>query len=148
MYTPFPTYIPTFPTYPHFLLFFLFSFFVFSFFILHTYIPTLQFWFWKFWMKCVKLLFTTLCFVGLYSVPNLIVMLFNLLYPVFIVGFHCKGCVLERDSVKTQATEDWRDFADSSRLSIPRKEACVLHMIGMRRVRSDGDSCVSRVSRG
>ena len=53
----------------------------------------------------VKLLFTTLCFVGLYSVPNLIVMLFNLLYPVFIVGFHCKGCVLERESMKTQATK-------------------------------------------
>ena len=56
--------------------------------------------------KHVKLLFTTLCFVGLYSVPNLIVILFNLLYPIFIVGFHCKGCVLERESVKTQATEN------------------------------------------
>ena len=54
----------------------------------------------------VKLLFTTLCFVGLYFVPNLIVMLFNLLYPVFIVGFHCEGCVLERECVKTQATEN------------------------------------------
>ena len=43
--------------------------------------------------EIVKMLFTTLCFVGLYSVPNLIVMLFNLLYLVFIVGFHCKGCV-------------------------------------------------------
>ena len=67
----------------------------------------------------VKLLFTTLCFVGLYFVPNLIVMLFNLLYPVFIVGFHCKGYVLKRESVKTQATEDSRGFAGSSRLSIP-----------------------------
>ena len=38
--------------------------------------------------------------------PNLIVMLFNLLYAVFIVGLHCKGYVLERESVKTQATED------------------------------------------
>ena len=26
-------------------------------------------------------------------------MLFNLLYPVFIVRFHCKGCVLERERV-------------------------------------------------
>ena len=42
------------------------------------------------------LLLTTFCFVGLYSMPNLIVMLFNLLYHVFIVEFHCKGCVLER----------------------------------------------------
>ena len=57
-------------------------------------------------MVSVKLLFTTLCFVGLYSVPNLIVMLFNLLYHVFIVGFHYKGYVLERESMKTQATED------------------------------------------
>ena len=57
-------------------------------------------------MVYVKLLFTTLCFVGLYSVPNLIVMLFNLLYLVFIVGFHCKGCVLERESMKTQVIED------------------------------------------
>ena len=31
--------------------------------------------------------------------PNLIVIIFNLLYPVFIVGFDCKGCVLERESV-------------------------------------------------
>ena len=96
----------------------------------------------------VKLLFTTLCFVGLYFVPNLIVMLFNLLNSVFIVGFHCKGCVLERESIKTQATEDWRDFAGSSWLSILRKEACALHMTGMRRVRPNGDSCVSRVSCG
>ena len=44
-------------------------------------------------------------FVGFYSVPNLIVIIFNLLYPVFIVGFDCKGCVLERESVKTQAIE-------------------------------------------
>ena len=49
--------------------------------------------------EIVKLLFTTLCFVGLYPVPNLIVMLFNLLYHVFIMGFYCKGCVLERERV-------------------------------------------------
>ena len=47
----------------------------------------------------VKLLFTTLCFVGLYFVPNLIVMLFNILYPIFIVGYHYKGCMLERERV-------------------------------------------------
>ena len=57
-------------------------------------------------LQLVKLLFTTLCFVGLYSMPNLIVMLFNILYPVCIMGFHCKGYVLKRESVKTQATED------------------------------------------
>ena len=99
-------------------------------------------------MVYVKLLFTTLCFVGLYSMPNLIVMLFNLLYLIFIVGFHCKGCVLERENMKTQAIEDWRDFADSLWLSILWKEVCALHMTGMRRVRLDGDCCVSWISRG
>ena len=34
--------------------------------------------------------------VGFNFVPNLIVILFNLLYPVFYVGFYCKGCVWER----------------------------------------------------
>ena len=45
-------------------------------------------------------------FVSFYSVPNLIVILFNRLYPIFIVGFNCKDCVIERESVKTQAIED------------------------------------------
>ena len=35
----------------------------------------------------------------------------------------------------------------SLRLSIPRSEACALHMTGMQRVSTDGDSCVLRVSR-
>ena len=65
-------------------------------------------------MDYVKLLFTTLCFVGLYSVPNLIVIIFNLVYLVFIVGFDYKGCVLERESVKTQASEDRRLLAGIS----------------------------------
>ena len=64
------------------------------------------------------------------------------------MGFNCKGCVIERESVKSQASEDKRIFAGSSRLSIPRNDACALHMTGMRRVRTDGDSCVSRVSCG
>ena len=38
-------------------------------------------------------------FSWLYSIPNLIVILFNLLYHVFIVGFDCKGCVIERERV-------------------------------------------------
>ena len=41
-------------------------------------------------------------FVDFNFVPNLIVIMFNLLYPVFHVGFICKGCVWERKSVKTQ----------------------------------------------
>ena len=86
-------------------------------------------------------------FVGFYSIPNLIVILFNLVYPVFIVGCDCKDCVLERKSVKTQASDARRILADVSRLSFPQSEACALHMTGMRRVCTDGDSCVSRVSR-
>ena len=62
---------------------------------------------------------------------NLVVILFNLLYPVFIVGLYCKGCVIEREYVKTQAIEDRRVFAGSSRLSILRNDACSLHMTGM-----------------
>ena len=79
---------------------------------------------------------------------NLIIILLNLLYHVFIVGLYCKGCVIEREYVKTQAIEDKRVFVGSSQLSIPRKGACALHMTGMQRVGTDGDSCVSRVARG
>ena len=87
-------------------------------------------------------------YVGFYSVPNLIVILFNLIYLVFVVRIYCKGCVIVRESVKTQAIETKKVFASISRLSFPREDACALHMIGMRRVSIDGDSCVSRVSRG
>ena len=87
-------------------------------------------------------------FVGFYSIPNLIVIIFNILYLVFIVGFDCKSCVIERESVKTQAIEARKFLTGSSRLSIPQSEACVLHMTGMQRVSIDGNSCVSRVARG
>ena len=96
----------------------------------------------------VKLWFTNMYFVGFYSMPNLIVILFNLIYPVFVVGIYCKGCVIVRESVKTQAIETRKVFAGFSRLSIPRTDACALHMTRMQRVSIDGDSCVSRVSRG
>ena len=86
-------------------------------------------------------------FVGFYSVPNLILILFNLMYLVFVVGIYCKGYVIMRESVKTQAIEARRVFVGISRLSILRKDACALHMTGMRRVNTNGDSCVSRVSR-
>ena len=82
-------------------------------------------------------------FVGFYSVPNLIVILFNLMYSVFVVGIYCKGCVIVRESVKTQAIEARRVFVGISRLSISLKEACALHMTGMRKVNTDGDNCVS-----
>ena len=48
---------------------------------------------------------------------KLIIIIFNLLYPVFIVGFDYKGCVLERENVKTQASEARRLLAGVSRLS-------------------------------
>ena len=80
--------------------------------------------------------------------PNLIVISFNLLYLIFIVGFNCKSYVIERESVKTQAIKEKRIFADSLQLNISRNDACALHMTVMRRVRTDGDSCVSRVSHG
>ena len=89
-----------------------------------------------------------MCFVGFNSVPNLIIILFNLLYPVFIVGFDCKGCVIERECVKTQAIEDRRVFVVISQLSIPRSDSCDLHMLECEESRQDGDSCVSQVSRG
>ena len=54
----------------------------------------------------------------------------------------------EREGVKTQAIEDRRVFAGSSRLSIPRNDACALHITRMQSVRTDGDSCVSRVACG
>ena len=61
------------------------------------------------------------------------------------MGFDCKDGVIERESVcvKTQVIEARRFLVCSSRLSILQSEACALHMIGMRRVSTDEDSCVS-----
>ena len=70
-------------------------------------------------------------FVGFYFVPNLIVILFNLMYPIFVMGIYYKGCVIVRESVKTQAIEVRRVFTGISRLSILQKDACALHMTGM-----------------
>ena len=47
--------------------------------------------------KCCKVVIYNYVFCWLYSVPNLIVISFNLLYPVFIMGFNCKGCVIVRE---------------------------------------------------
>ena len=38
-------------------------------------------------------------FVGFYSVPKLIVIMFNLMYPVFLVGFLFVRVLCERESV-------------------------------------------------
>ena len=70
------------------------------------------------------------------------------MYHVFIVGIYCKGCVIVRESVKNQAIEAMRVFAGIMWLSIPRKKACALHMTGMQRVSTDGDSYVLQVARG
>ena len=43
---------------------------------------------------------------------------FNLMYLVFVGGIYCKGCVIVRENVKTQAIEARRVFAGISRLSI------------------------------
>ena len=53
-------------------------------------------------------------FVGFYFVSNSIVIIFNLMYLVFIVGIYCKGCVIVRESVKTQAIEARKIFAGIS----------------------------------
>ena len=37
---------------------------------------------------CCKVLIYNYVFVGFYFVPNLIVIMFNLIYPVFLVGFY------------------------------------------------------------
>ena len=66
--------------------------------------------------------------------------------------FICKGYVKERE--RESMCEDSRQlktkavFASSSQVSFPRSDACALHMTGMRRVRTDGDSWFSQVSLG
>ena len=75
-------------------------------------------------------------FIGFYSVPNFIVIIFNLMYPVLFVGFHCKGCMWEKECEDSGQIEDWSVFAGSSWVSFPQSEACALHMIGMRKVRT------------
>ena len=64
--------------------------------------------------------------------PNLIVILFSILYPVFIVGFNCKGCVWEREyeDFSKLKTEEFSLVARR----ISRNDACALHMTGMWRV--------------
>ena len=53
--------------------------------------------------------------------PNFIVILFNLMYSAFVVEIYCKGYVIVRESVKTQAIEARRIFTGISRLSIREK---------------------------
>ena len=68
---------------------------------------------------------------------NLIIILFNLIYPVFYVGFICNGCVRERECEDLRQLKTKAIFAGSLRVGFPRSEACAQHMTGMRRVRQD-----------
>ena len=61
--------------------------------------------------------------------PNLIIIIFNLLYPVFIVGFHYKGCVIERVVWRLKHLKTEEGFTGISRLSILRSISCVLHVL-------------------
>ena len=74
-------------------------------------------------------------FVGFYSVLNLIVIIFNLKYPVLFVRFICKDCVWERECEDWRQIEDWSVFAGILGLSFSWSEVCALHMTGMQRVR-------------
>ena len=51
-----------------------------------------------------------MCFVGFYSVSNLIVIMFITLYHVLFVGFHCKGYVRERERERERESEDSRQL--------------------------------------
>ena len=60
--------------------------------------------------------------------PNLIVILFNLMYPVFVVEIYCKGCVIVRESVNIQAIEAKRVFP-CTRLTVNAWHLRVEHLI-------------------
>ena len=47
--------------------------------------------------------------------PNLIVTLFNRICPVVYVEFICKGCVCERECVKTQGKVKSKKFSQVAR---------------------------------
>ena len=77
-------------------------------------------------------------FVGFNSVPNFIVILFNLMYPIFHAGFICKDCVWERERVceESRLLKTKGVSVSSSWVSFPRSDACALHMTRMQRVRT------------
>ena len=98
-------------------------------------------------LKCVvqlinhgvyKVVIYNYVFVGFNSVPNFIVILFNLMYPIFHAGFICKDCVWERESVceESRLLKTKGVSVSSSWVSFPRSDACALHMTGMRRVKT------------
>ena len=66
--------------------------------------------------------------------PNLIVILFNLMYLVFYVGFLVR-VVCVRECEDSRQSEEQEVFAGSSQEAFPRSEACAQRMTRMRRVR-------------
>ena len=66
--------------------------------------------------------------------PNLIVIMFNLMYLAFYVGFLCKSCMYERECEDSRQIENQEVFAGRLRVVFLRSEACAQHMTGMRRV--------------
>ena len=88
-----------------------------------------------------------MCFVGFNSIPNLIVILFNLLYLVFIVGFDCKGCVIEREC---EDSSNWRlkNFRGYLATKHPAKWLMCIAHAGMQRVRTRWRQlCLASISR-
>ena len=64
--------------------------------------------------------------------------MFNLLYLYLLWDLFVRAvCVWKRERVceDSRQIKDWSVFAGSSRVSIPRSDACALHMIGMQRVK-------------
>ena len=69
--------------------------------------------------------------------PNLIVILFNLMYLVFYVGFLVRVvCERERVCEDSRQSEKQEVFTGSSREAFPQSEACAEHMIRIRRFRT------------
>ena len=62
--------------------------------------------------------------------------MFNLIYPVFYMGFICKGCVRESVCEDSRQLKTKAIFASSSQVSFPRNDACAIHMTGLQRVRT------------
>ena len=69
----------------------------------------------------------SLYFVGFYSVSNLIVILFNIMYLVFVVGIYSYGCVIVWESVKTQVIEARKVFAGILRQHPAKRCMCPTH---------------------
>ena len=61
--------------------------------------------------------------------PNLIVIIFNMLYSVCIVEFHCRGCVIERVVWRLKHLKTEEGFTGISRLSILQSTSCALHRL-------------------